>query len=149
MVRRPATTAPTARRPVHLRPPLRMALRRPSGRGLVDQVKARAKPTERARGPRPVHLAQSRGELSSLLTVGYPKTRLSDLVPPKELTARVERVLTEQRERDAELAALAGSLGGLRPEAPELRERRKGPRSGPRERTATKPPTHQARKAAQ
>lgn len=45
-------------------------------RDLVDQVKARAKAIEPARGPKPVPLAQPRGELAGLLTVGYPKTRL-------------------------------------------------------------------------
>lgn len=69
-------------------------------RELVDQAKARAKVTEPARGPKPVPLAQPRGELAGLLTVGYPKTRLADMALPEELGARLERVLTEQRERD-------------------------------------------------
>lgn len=69
-------------------------------RELVDQVKARAKATEPARGPNPVPLAQPRGELAGLLTVGYPKTRVADMALPEVLGARLERVLTEQRERD-------------------------------------------------
>lgn len=69
-------------------------------RELVDQVKARAKATEPARGPKPVPLAQPRGELAGLLTVGYPKTRVADMALPEVLDARLERVLTEQRERD-------------------------------------------------
>lgn len=69
-------------------------------RELVDQVKARAKATEPARGPKPVPLAQPRGELAGLLTVGYPKTRVADMALPEVLGARLERVLTEQRERD-------------------------------------------------
>lgn len=69
-------------------------------RELVDQVKSRAKATEPARGPKPVPLAQPRGELAGLLTVGYPKTRLADMALPEMLGARLERVLTEQRERD-------------------------------------------------
>ncbi|RKH91902.1 ATP-binding protein [Corallococcus sp. AB045] len=68
-------------------------------RELVDQVKARAKATERTRGPKPVPLAQPRGELAGLLTVGYPKTRVSDMVLPDPLRTRLERVLTEQHER--------------------------------------------------
>ncbi|MGE6757007.1 AAA family ATPase [Corallococcus interemptor] len=68
-------------------------------RELVDQVKARAKATERTRGPKPVPLAQPRGELAGLLTVGYPKTRVSDMVLPDSLRTRLERVLTEQHER--------------------------------------------------
>jgi SpoVK/Ycf46/Vps4 family AAA+-type ATPase len=69
-------------------------------RELVDQVKARAKATEPSRGPKPVPLAQPRGELAGLLTVGYPKTRVADMALPQVLGARLERVLTEQRERD-------------------------------------------------
>lgn len=69
-------------------------------RELVDQVKARAKATEPARGPKAVPLAQPRGELAGLLTVGYPKTRVADMALPEVLGARLERVLTEQRERE-------------------------------------------------
>lgn len=69
-------------------------------RELIDQVKARAKATEPARGPRPIPLAQPRGELAGLLTVGYPKTRVADMALPEVLGARLERVLIEQRERD-------------------------------------------------
>lgn len=68
-------------------------------RALVDQVKARAKAPDPGRGPKPVPLAQPRGELAGLLTVGYPKTRLADMALPDALGARLERVLTEQRER--------------------------------------------------
>jgi len=69
-------------------------------RALVDQVKARAEAVEPARGPKPVPLAQPRGELAGLLTVGYPKTRLADMALTDVLRTRLERVLTEQRERD-------------------------------------------------
>jgi len=69
-------------------------------RELVDQVKARAKATEPVRGPKPVPLAQPRGELSGLLSVGYPKTRVADMALPEVLGVRLERVLTEQRQRD-------------------------------------------------
>ena len=69
-------------------------------RELVDQVKARAKATLPARGGKPTPLAQPRGELVGLLTVGYPKTRVADMALPDVLGARLDRVLTEQRERD-------------------------------------------------
>jgi len=68
-------------------------------RELVDQLKARAKATEPARGARPVPLAQPRGELAGLLTVVYPKTRLTDMALTEPLAQRLNRVLTEQRER--------------------------------------------------
>jgi SpoVK/Ycf46/Vps4 family AAA+-type ATPase len=69
-------------------------------RELVDQVRARTKATEPVRGPSPVPLVQPRGELAGLLTVVYPKTRLSSMVLTEGLHVRLERVLTEQRQRD-------------------------------------------------
>lgn len=69
-------------------------------RELVDQVKARAKVIEPIRSPKPVPLAQPRGELAGLLTVGYPKTRVSDMALTDALRARLDRVLTEQHERE-------------------------------------------------
>ncbi|MDP1822840.1 MAG: ATP-binding protein [Archangium sp.] len=69
-------------------------------RELVDQVKARSKAVEPVRGPKAVPLAQPRGELAGLLTVGYPKTRLADMALSDALRTRLDRVLTEQRQRD-------------------------------------------------
>jgi SpoVK/Ycf46/Vps4 family AAA+-type ATPase len=69
-------------------------------RDLVDQAKASAKAAPAARGPKAVPIAQPRGELAGLLTVGYPKTRLSDMALGQTLRGRLDRVLTEQRERD-------------------------------------------------
>ena len=62
-------------------------------------MKARAKATESVRAPKPVPLAQPRGELAGLLAVGYPKRRVSDMALPDVLRTRLDRVLTEQRER--------------------------------------------------
>lgn len=69
-------------------------------RELVDQVKARSKATEPVRGPKAVPLAQPRGELAGLLTVGYPKTRIADMALTDALRTRLERVTTEQRQRE-------------------------------------------------
>lgn len=69
-------------------------------RELVDQVKARSKAIEPVRGPKPVPLAQPRGELAGLLTVGYPKTRVGDMALTGALRTRLDRVLTEQHERE-------------------------------------------------
>lgn len=69
-------------------------------RQLVDQVKARSKALEPTARVKPIPLAQPRGELAGLLTVGYPKARLSDMALPEALRTRLERVLTEQRERE-------------------------------------------------
>ena len=43
---------------------------------------------------------QPRGELAGLLSVSYPKTRLSDMVLEPKLHARLERILLEQRQRE-------------------------------------------------
>lgn len=69
-------------------------------RALVDRAKERGKALETAPGPKPIPLVQPRGELSSLLTVRYPKTRLADMALERELRQRIERILLEQRERE-------------------------------------------------
>lgn len=69
-------------------------------RVLVDQVKSCAKLKAPGFSSKSLPLAQPRGELAGLLTVGYPKTRLADMVLPEMLRMRLDRVLTEQRERD-------------------------------------------------
>ncbi len=44
-------------------------------------------------------MVQPRGELAGLLTAAYPKTRLSDMALEDGVRGRIERVLTEQRQR--------------------------------------------------
>lgn len=65
---------------------------------LVDELRthsAREYPSESKLVP----LAQPRGELAGLLTVGYSKTRLAEMALDPEVQRRIERVLVEQRER--------------------------------------------------
>jgi len=69
-------------------------------RELVDRAKERAKAAASTPGPKPIPMAQPRGELAGLLTVGYPKTRIADMALEDELHQRIERVLVEQRQRD-------------------------------------------------
>jgi len=69
-------------------------------RELVDRAKAQAKVATATRAPRPVPLAQPRGELAGLLSVGYPKTRLNDMALGGTLPERLERVVREQRQRE-------------------------------------------------
>lgn len=69
-------------------------------RDLVDQAKERASSTTSAHGTKPIPMAQPRGELAGLLMVGYPKTRLADMVLEDELQQRIHRVVVEQRQRD-------------------------------------------------
>ncbi|EGV20714.1 AAA family ATPase [Thiocapsa marina] len=68
-------------------------------RDLVDKAKTQSK-VALARSPRPVPLAQPRGELAGLLNVGYPKTRLTDMALSETLAERLERVIREQRQRE-------------------------------------------------
>jgi SpoVK/Ycf46/Vps4 family AAA+-type ATPase len=65
-------------------------------RQLVDELRTRAQQPKQSG---PVPLVQPRGELAGLLTVGYSKARLADMALDAELQRRIERVLTEQRER--------------------------------------------------
>jgi SpoVK/Ycf46/Vps4 family AAA+-type ATPase len=44
-------------------------------------------------------MVQPRGELAGLLTAVYPKTQLSEMALSTEVKGRIERVLTEQRQR--------------------------------------------------
>lgn len=69
-------------------------------RQLVDRAKQRAAAAAALQVPKPVPLAQPRGELAGLLTVGYPKTRLADMALEEDLHQRIERVLVEQRQRE-------------------------------------------------
>jgi SpoVK/Ycf46/Vps4 family AAA+-type ATPase len=68
-------------------------------RELVDQAKTKGKAVAPTRGQQPVPLAQPRGELAGLLTVGYPRARLPDMALTDALRGRLERILVEQRER--------------------------------------------------
>jgi len=69
-------------------------------RELVDKAKVQSKTIASTRAPRPVPIAQPRGELAGLLTVGYPKMRLSDMAMSEALAERLTRVIREQRQRD-------------------------------------------------
>ncbi|MFV0306711.1 MAG: AAA family ATPase [Desertimonas sp.] len=67
-------------------------------RELIDEAKSDAgKP---GRSLRPVPVTQPRGELAGLLAVSYPDLRMSDLTVEPSVRARLERVLTEQRQAE-------------------------------------------------
>lgn len=68
-------------------------------RDLVDQAKERAKAPQAVPAPSPIPLAQPRGELAGLLSLGYPKTRLADMALEPDVRKRIDRVLFEQRQR--------------------------------------------------
>ena len=69
-------------------------------RDLIDDAKARRQAVDTQPGVRPAILAQPRGELAGLLTVVYPKTRIADMALTETLRTRLNRVLTEQRQRE-------------------------------------------------
>lgn len=69
-------------------------------RDLVDKVRDRAKAQGQAVLAKPIPVVQPRGELAGLLSVSYPKLRLSDMALDPKVRHRIERVLQEQRERE-------------------------------------------------
>ncbi len=69
-------------------------------RDLIDKAKTQAGAARVLRPPKPVALAQPRGELSGLLSASYPKTRLVDMALAAPLREKLDRVLHEQRERE-------------------------------------------------
>lgn len=50
--------------------------------------------------PRAIPISQPEGELAGLVSAGYPRTRLSDMVLAPEVCRRLERVLHENRQFD-------------------------------------------------
>jgi SpoVK/Ycf46/Vps4 family AAA+-type ATPase len=68
-------------------------------RDAVDQAKAKANSPDNVLSRRVTPLAQPRGELAGLMSVSYPKLRLSDLALDDQLRHRLERVVREQRQR--------------------------------------------------
>ncbi|MEA3247870.1 MAG: ATP-binding protein [Gemmatimonadota bacterium] len=62
-------------------------------RSLIDAGKSKALAGASAAVP----IARPRGELSSLLSVSYPKTRFADMVLPTKLREQLGRVIREQR----------------------------------------------------
>jgi SpoVK/Ycf46/Vps4 family AAA+-type ATPase len=67
-------------------------------RKLIDEARARGPLT--VKRSKIVPLAQPRGELAGLLTIGYPKHRLNDMVLDEAVRQRIDRVLVEQRQQD-------------------------------------------------
>lgn len=68
-------------------------------RGLVDAAKLESEKAVVAPRLRPVPIVQPRGELSELLTVAYPRTRIADLALDDAVGEKLERILLEQRQQ--------------------------------------------------
>jgi SpoVK/Ycf46/Vps4 family AAA+-type ATPase len=65
-------------------------------RDLVDALRE-----QQSRTPsRPIPVTQPRGELSELLSVSYPQTRMADLVLEPDVRRSLDRVVLEQRQQD-------------------------------------------------
>lgn len=62
---------------------------------LIADAKRRV---QRVGEPKPIPIAQPKGELAGLLNVSYPKQRLSDMVLPPTLHRRLLRIIQEQRQ---------------------------------------------------
>lgn len=64
-------------------------------RDLIDEAKSRN--AILSPGNRAIPITQPRGELSSLLSVSYPKIRLTDMVLDRETSEHLTRIIKEQR----------------------------------------------------
>lgn len=64
-------------------------------RALIDEAKAKKSAPVY---PQPIPIATPRGELSSLLSVSYPKLRLSDMVLLESVSERLKRLIKEQQQ---------------------------------------------------
>ena len=68
-------------------------------RDVIDHARSTALQNGGGQRTRPVPMVQPRGELAGLLTVAYSKTRLTEMALAADISSRIERVLTEQRQR--------------------------------------------------
>ena len=64
-------------------------------RSMVDDAKSQS--TTKQSSTRPIPINKPRGELSNLLEVTYPKTRLSDMVLDDLVEPKLKRIIKEQR----------------------------------------------------
>ena len=64
-------------------------------RALIDEAKVKKSAPA---SPQPIPITAPRGELSSLLSVSYPKLRLTDMVLQEDVSDRLKRLIKEQRQ---------------------------------------------------
>ncbi|MEO5375338.1 MAG: ATP-binding protein [Alphaproteobacteria bacterium] len=69
-------------------------------RDLVDRAKVRGGSPAPGQRTKPVPIVQPRGELAGLLTAAFPTIRLADMALDRQVRARLERILLEQRQRE-------------------------------------------------
>ena len=68
-------------------------------REVLDSARSHAPRSDPVQRARPVPMVQPRGELAGLFTAAYSKTRLADMALDVDTRGRLDRVLTEQRQR--------------------------------------------------
>ena len=68
-------------------------------RDVIDRARSATLQNGAGQRTRPVPMVQPRGELAGLLTAAYPRTRLAEMALAANISSRIERVLTEQRQR--------------------------------------------------
>ena len=64
-------------------------------RALIDEAKAHQRS---AQVSKPIPITRPKGDLSALLSVSYPKIRLSDMILNKDVSYRLIRIIREQRQ---------------------------------------------------
>lgn len=69
-------------------------------RELVDALKAQKAAAPSSTAQRPLLMAQPRGDLAGLLSVSYPRTRLSEMALEEGLETSLRRIVREQHQRD-------------------------------------------------
>jgi SpoVK/Ycf46/Vps4 family AAA+-type ATPase len=65
-------------------------------RALIDKAKKRQ--SMRQTDPNPIPMGRPRGELADLLTVTYPKLRLTDMILEENLARQIKKIIREQRQ---------------------------------------------------
>ena len=68
-------------------------------RDLIDKAREKAQLPLQKRAP--IYVMQPKGELASLVSVSYPSIKLNSLTLPEDTSARLRRVLREQRHQQA------------------------------------------------
>lgn len=69
-------------------------------RNLIDELRKEGARPAKNRVPRPVPVAQPRGDLAELLSVSYPSNAMADLVLEPRVREQLHRVVLEQRQHD-------------------------------------------------
>ena len=79
---------------------------------LADELRILIDEAKRRQGVgQPTPISRPRGELANLLSVVYPKVRLSDMILDKSLEQQIQRIIREQRHASRTLCAVSLKKG--------------------------------------